>query len=169
MFLFLYKSSRMILTAIRGSHSPEQIAFGIALGMVIGLIPKDSLFAFSFGFLIFATSVNLLATSVSAFTFSWIGVLLDPVSHVVGRLILAYPGLQTTWLWLHELPIIPWTRFNNTVVMGSLVIGLLSMLPLYLVSKDLCIRLAPGLQAFLLRFWLYRKLAGRQELAGAEE
>lgn len=172
MFLFLYKSFKMLIAAIRGSDSPNQVAFGVALGMMIGLLPKDSLLAYFFGLFVFATSVNLLATSLSAFCFMWIAALCDPLSHQLGHFVLTYPSLQTTWLWLYEQPIVPWTRFNNTVVMGSLLVGLCCMYPVFLVSKSMFIRYAPQVNAWMVRFWLYRKIAGQQkvaELTGAEE
>ena len=172
MFLFLYKTIRMVLNAIRGSNSPAQVGAGIALGMIIGLIPKDSLFCYGFGLIVFMTTVNLLATSLSAFAFMWIGALLDPLSHQVGYFVLTQPSLQATFLSLYEMPIIPWTRFNNTVVLGSLIIGLLSFFPVYLISKMTFTRVAPRFNSLMIRFWMYRLLAGKDKvakLAGADE
>ena len=34
-----------------------------------------------------------------------------------------------------EIPWVAWTRFNNTVVAGSLAIGVLSFLPVYLLGQ----------------------------------
>lgn len=172
MFLFLYKSIRMVLAAIRGSNSPAQVGMGIAVGMLIGLIPKDSLLVWAVGLLVFGTTINLLATSISAFCFMWIGYLLDPVSHQVGNLILTQSSLQATFLWLYEQPVIPWTRFNNTVVMGSLAIGIISFFPVYLISQSAFRRIAPRFNNMMIRFWLYRLLIGQDKvahLAGADE
>lgn len=165
MFLFLYKALKMLLAAIRGSNSPGQVGFGIALGMVIGLIPKDSLFAYAFGLVVFATNVNLLATSLSAFCFTWIGAFLDPVSHQVGYYVLTQPGLQSTFLWLYEQPLVPWTRFQNTVVMGSLLIGLISAFPVHLIARSSFVRIAPHYNRFMIRFRLYRAMLGKQKVA----
>lgn len=164
MFLFIYKAWRMVLAAIRGSNAPPQVGLGIALGMMVGLIPKDSLLVYLFGLVIFATNINLLATSLSAFGFMWIGSWLDPVSHQVGHLILTQQGLQSTFLWLYEQPLVPWTRFNNTVVMGSLVIGLIAFYPVYLASRVLFARWAPRFNAVMVRFWFYRLLAGKKKV-----
>ena len=53
MFLFIYKTLKILISAIRGSDSPKQIGFGIAVGMMIGLLPKDSAFAMMFGLFVF--------------------------------------------------------------------------------------------------------------------
>lgn len=172
MFLFLYKTTKMILGALRGSNSPAQVGLGIALGMMIGLIPKDSLLVYGLGLVVFSTNVNILATSLSAFGFMWIGALLDPVSHQIGLTVLTQSSLQSTFLWLHEQPIVPWTRFNNTVVMGSLLMGIVLFVPVMLLSKTLFSRWAPRFNEMMIRFWLYRLLAGKEKvakLAGADE
>lgn len=172
MFLFIYKTLKMVLAAIRGSNSPGQVGFGIALGMMIGIMPKDSLITYCFGLLIFATNVNLLATSLSAFCFMWLGALLDPVSHQVGHYVLTQSSLQSTFLWLYEQPIIPWTRFNNTIVMGCLLIGTISFFPVYLIGKTIFQKYAPAFNQYMIRYWFYRMLAGQKkvsELVGAEE
>ena len=172
MFLFLYKSLRMVISAVRGSDSPVQIGMGVALGMLIGLIPKDSLLAYVVGLFVFATSVNLLATAITAFTFTWIGAFLDPVSHQLGFYLLTHPALETFWIWLYELPAMPWTRFNNTVVLGSFLIGLLMLYPAFYLSKTYFEKYSPHVSKSLTRFWIYRCLIGKKKLArlaGADE
>ena len=69
--------------------------------------------------------------------FSWLGPLLDPLAHTVGVSVLTYTPLESTWAWLIQLPVMPWTRFDNSIVMGSLVIGLLAAYPLYRISRYL--------------------------------
>ena len=165
MFLFLYRMFRLLLAAIRGSDSPQQIAFGVALGLVIGLIPKDSLFAYLFCLFVFATSVNLLAASLSTLFFSWLGSFLDPISHQIGLFVLSLESLESTWIWLYQQPIIPWTRFNNTVVLGSLVVGLILLFPVYLSAKIIYLKCAPGVSRWFIRFWIYRQLLGRKKMA----
>jgi uncharacterized protein (TIGR03546 family) len=54
----------------------------------------------------------------------------------LGYLILAdIPFLQPLWTTLYNIPIFPFTRFNNTVVMGSFITGLILFVPIYLLSK----------------------------------
>ena len=109
---------------------------GIALGMMIGLIPKDSLIPYAIGLIALFTPANLLCVAISAVVFSWVGVLLDPVTHQFGTWILTLELLESTWSTLFQLPIVPWTRFENTVVMGSFCAGLILAIPVYALSKS---------------------------------
>ena len=68
---------------------------------------------------------------------TWVGVLLDPLSHRIGLGLLHLTWLRPVWTWLYNLPLAPWTSFNNTVVLGSLVLGLALLYPLYRVAEPL--------------------------------
>ena len=119
-FQFLYDA----LTAQRES---PQIALAIALGIAIGILPKGNLIAVLFVVLLFTLRTNLAAGLLSAAICSWIGVGLDPISHRVGEAVLTFGPLQGLFAGLYRLPYAPWLSFNNTVVMGGLLIGLLQM------------------------------------------
>jgi uncharacterized protein (TIGR03546 family) len=120
---------------IRGIDSPGQLATGISLGMIVGLMPKDSLLPYCLIVLLLFSRANLLCAVFAAMVFSWLGPLLDPVSHAIGVSVLTFAPLESTWAWLIQLPVIPWTRFDNSIVMGSLVMGLLAAYPLYRISR----------------------------------
>jgi uncharacterized protein (TIGR03546 family) len=128
----ILKNLRDVLLAER---SPEQIAGGVALGVAVGLIPKANLICLLFVLLIFVRRTNLAAGLVSAMLCSWISPVLDPITGVLGRLVLEFGPAQALWAILYRLPIVPWTSFNNTVVMGNLVLAMLVMPPIYFVVR----------------------------------
>ena len=100
----------------------------------MGLLPKDSLICYVAAVLLILTTANLLCGILSGIGFSLISTSLDPWSHKIGQYLLLHEHLEPTWTWLATLPVMPWTRFNNTVVLGTLVIGLLALVPLYYIS-----------------------------------
>lgn len=104
------------------------------MGMVIGLVPKDSLFTYGLGCLMLLSTANLLTGGIAIFCFSWIGALLDPISHRLGNYVLTLDFFEPTLVSLNELPLVPWTRFENTVVTGSLLLGLILAIPVYRLS-----------------------------------
>ena len=110
-----------------GQRESPQIALAIALGIAIGILPKGNLIAVLFVVLLFTLRTNLAAGLLSAAICSWIGVGLDPISHRVGEAVLTFGPLQGLFAGLYRLPYAPWLSFNNTVVMGGLLIGLLQM------------------------------------------
>ena len=127
----------MFLGTVRGVDTPRQLALGITFGMFVGLIPKDSLFAYSFGLLMLLSTANLLCGAVSGFAFSWIGMAIDAPAHAIGKWVLTNERFEATWAWLYQMPVVPWTRFENTVVTGSMIISFLVAMPLYIVSRYL--------------------------------
>jgi hypothetical protein len=50
--------------------------------------------------------------------------------------------LQSVWMKMADLPILPWFRWNNSVVLGSLGFGLASFIPMYVVSALVVRRLS---------------------------
>lgn len=125
---------KMFRSTIRGVDTSKQLAMGVTLGMLAGLIPKDSLFAYGFGCLLLLTTANLLTGGISIFCFSWIGALLDPLTHRLGNYILTVDYFEPTLASLYQLPLMPWTRFENTVVTGNLILGLILAVPVYRLS-----------------------------------
>ena len=57
-----------------------------------------------------------------AFFFKFVAFLLDPVFHSIGGKVLEIESLQNLYTSLYNMPLIPFTRFNNSIVMGSAVI-----------------------------------------------
>jgi uncharacterized protein (TIGR03546 family) len=65
-----------------------------------------------------------------------LGFALDSLFDAVGRrLLLETPALVPLWTSLADIPIIPLTNFNNTVVLGSLMFSLLGFVPIWLGSR----------------------------------
>jgi uncharacterized protein (TIGR03546 family) len=63
------------------------------------------------------------------------GFLLDPVFHRIGESLLTAPSLRPLWTTWYNTPLVPYTNFNNTVVLGSVVGWLALALPIYFGAK----------------------------------
>jgi len=152
---------RFIVKALVAEDSPKQLAAGIALGMVVGLIPKTSLLS-TLGFvLICLLQVNLAAGYASVAVFSIVAPMLDPIAHRIGEFFLIQtPGLAPLWTALYNVPILPWTGFNNTVVLGSTVVGLVAVFPFYKVMVPLCDRYRKTVAQRLKKFKFVQLLLG---------
>jgi uncharacterized protein (TIGR03546 family) len=139
-----------------GEESTRRLALGATFGMMIGLIPKDSLFVWILGVLMMITTANIASAIGGGFLFSWIGHFLDPFTHKLGGLLLTADGLEPAWTWLYELPVMPWTRFNNTVVLGSLVLGMVVAVPFYLIANRFFRTTGARIHDWSRGTWLYR-------------
>jgi uncharacterized protein (TIGR03546 family) len=127
----LFGPLQSLFVALQGDGDPSSIAAGFALGASLGLLPSGNLIAAFILVLLFFFRVDKSMAVFAGVLFSPIGFLLDPLAHRVGAAVLTAGALQGAWTALYNLPIVPWTRFNNTVVMGQLLFGLLLYYPLY--------------------------------------
>jgi uncharacterized protein (TIGR03546 family) len=134
MFLLL-KPVRLCLKALSGQSAPGQLSMGLALGILVGLVPKGNLLAIVLGLLLAASRVNLGIAAAAIVCCSFASPWLDPVSHVIGSWLLKQPGLYSVWTWLYNQPVVPWTAFNNSVVLGSFVTGLFLLYPAHRLSR----------------------------------
>ena len=122
---------RSLFLALQGGDEPKHIAAGFALGAALGLVPKGNLFALAFLLLFFLLRVDKGMAMLSALLFTPLGYAADGPAHAIGRALLSAGGLRPLWTLLYDLPIVPLTRFNNTVVLGNVVLGALLYGPLY--------------------------------------
>jgi uncharacterized protein (TIGR03546 family) len=76
--------------------------------------------------------VNLVAAFVSFCAFSLASPLVDLAFDPIGTAVLTkIPALFRFWAWMFHAPILPYTNFNNSLVMGSLVGCALAAYPMY--------------------------------------
>ena len=126
---------QQIISFIRLLHSetdPRQISLGFALGMIPGFTPFKSLHNLVVLFALFFFRVNIGAAMLAWAVFSILAFALDPLFHRFGLFLLTgVTSLQGLWTALYNAPLVPYTRFNNSVLMGSLIFSLLAFYPVY--------------------------------------
>jgi uncharacterized protein (TIGR03546 family) len=126
---------KSLITLFQGEDDPRHIAAGFALGASLGLVPKNNLLAVLFFLLFFFFRLEKGMALISALVFTPLGYMLDPVAHRIGYALLTLRPLKPLWTRLYNLPLVPWTKFNNTVVLGNFVLGLLFFFPLYFAGQ----------------------------------
>lgn len=131
----LMKPLRFLVLAFTDESTPRRIAMGFAIGAAIGLIPKDNLTVLALIVLLFAVRVNILAGIVGALLFTFAGHAMTPFLDHMGASLLSVIPLQGFYERMAESPFGAWTRLNNTVVAGGLLVGLLQLVPLYWIAQ----------------------------------
>jgi len=131
----LIKLIQSLFGALHSEGTPGQLAAGIVLGAFLGLTPLFNLH----NAVVFALLV-LLNVSFAGGLLGWalfvpVGFLLDPLFDWIGHSLLLTPALRGLWTSMYNMPIVPLTNFNNTVVLGSLVFALVSAVPLFLLLR----------------------------------
>lgn len=98
------------------------LAAGMTCGFILGMTPVLSLHSLLIFLILFFFRIQIGAALLMAFFFKFVAFLLDPAFDFVGAKVLEMESLQGIFTTLYNMPIIPFTRFNNTIVMGSGVI-----------------------------------------------
>lgn len=131
MLSYVIRPLRATLHALVASDSPRQLAAGFALGMVLGLLPKGNLIALSVCVMLFSLRVNKPLALMAALLFTCLSPLADSFTGQLGNEVLHVGVLQAGFASVYKLPLGPWLGLHNTVVMGSLLVGLYLVYPVY--------------------------------------
>ncbi|RMI15445.1 MAG: TIGR03546 family protein [Calditrichaeota bacterium] len=125
-----------IVRILRANVSPWQVAAGFVLGMFLGLTPFWSLLNVLVVVIIIVVNVNIGSALLAYALFSLVVYLFDPWLHDLGYwLLVEVSALKPLWTAMYHAPILPYTSFNNTVYLGSLVVYLVLVVPVYVLVK----------------------------------
>lgn len=130
----LLKQLFALIRLLNSDTATNQIAAGFACGLILGFSPVLSLQTLLVFICLFLFRIQIGAALVSAFFFALIAWLFDPVSHWVGSAILETEALRPLFAAMYNMPVVPLTRFYNSITMGAGVVGLL-LAPLVFVGS----------------------------------
>lgn len=147
MILWTIKQLFSLKKALTGRANPSELAWGLALGIAIGLIPKGNLVSVAMIGLLVTLRVNHGMAALSAVAVSFLAFRFDPWTHQLGSEVLQSPKTRDLLQRFWDAPFVPWTDLNNTVVMGSTIVGLGSVLPTFLLTLPIFRWLAPKKKA----------------------
>ncbi len=134
--LTLLKLLQSMVRALHSEGTPGQVAAGIALGAALGLTPLLALHNLVILALIVLLNVSFPGGMLGWLVFTPLGFLLDPLFDRIGQLLLLQtPALRPFWTGLTNTPILPYTDFNNTVVLGSFVTWLVLVVPIFFLAR----------------------------------
>jgi len=128
------------ITLLHSENGTKQIAWGLTLGAFLGFSPFFSLQTFLIFMILFFFKVQFGAAFLSAFVFKFVAFLADPIADILGKATLESESLRPLWTTLYNLPVIPYTRFNNSIVMGSFIFVLIISPILYFMFNKLIIQ-----------------------------
>ncbi|MFG0289909.1 MAG: TIGR03546 family protein [Rhodopirellula sp. JB044] len=134
MILWTIKLINSLRKAIAGRKHPSQLAWGLAFGVLLGLIPHGNLLAVALVMLVLTLRVNHAMVALVGIAITMVAPTLDPTFDAVGRWLFASPRISENLAIAWQYPLMPWTDLNNTVVAGSFAIGLAALVPLFLIT-----------------------------------
>jgi len=124
-----------ILTALNSNVKKEQIAAGLACGVLLALMPAGNLLWILLFTLTFFFRINYGMQMLALAILKLAAPLYSPLLDGLGWAILNAKSLSGFYATLYNAP--PFTRFYNSVVMGGLVAGLVLWVPLFFAFRAL--------------------------------
>ena len=150
------KLLQSLVKTLHSDGTPAQIAGGVAIGAALGLTPLASAHNLVVVLLLLVLNVSFGAGMLAWAVFVPVGFLLDPAFDALGRRLLEAPALTGVWTQWYNTPVVPYTSFNNSVVLGSFVAWLLLLLPIFLLARLLVVRYRATLGARIAQSRYYR-------------
>jgi len=126
-----------LLKILNSDADPSQISLALGFALISGLLPFFSPASLLVLFIVFILRVNLSAYLLGTAFFSGLAYLLDPLLHRIGLALLTASTLEGLWTMLYNSTLWRIQRFNNSVVMGGVVFGVLCFVPLVLLMNAL--------------------------------
>jgi uncharacterized protein (TIGR03546 family) len=149
-----------LLKLLNSDQNPGHLALAVCFGLAVGLMPGFSMFLFILVILVCLFKANLTLFFLVWGLFEGVAYLLDPVLHELGYSILTNDSLHATWAEMIQSSFWKLTTFNNSLVMGALVVILLLWLPVYLITFVLVKSYRKSLQVVLDKFKITQIIKG---------
>lgn len=120
--------------SLNSNSHPGEIAHAIALGVMLGFLPKTNLLWYVLFILILFIRINKGTFLLFTLVASIIAPMLDPFFDSLGYKILMIDSFVPYYEKFLTVPFVPLTKFNNTIVMGSFVSGIVLYIPIYVFA-----------------------------------
>jgi uncharacterized protein (TIGR03546 family) len=131
--MVIWKIILKIIQILNSEETPNQVALGFALGSVIALTPFFSPHNLLVLLIIMITQVSF-RSAVLGFTLLFIpSYAMSPIANGIGlSLLTETPGMVPFWRSFFDLPLMGFSRLNNSYTLGSLVLSLILFIPIFI-------------------------------------
>ena len=126
-----------LFKALNTNSHPGEIAHAASIGILLGLVPKNNaLWYILFVFFLFVR-IHKGTLVLSILLGTLIAPFFDPLFDELGYTVLTIGALKPAYASLLEIPFVAFTKFNNTIVAGSLTASLILYTPVYILTRFL--------------------------------
>ncbi|GAC31771.1 DUF2062 domain-containing protein [Paraglaciecola polaris] len=129
-----------LLKALNSDDSPWQLAFGVMLGMIMGLTPFLGLHSVLILFIVLFLRVNLSTFLLAYALFSGFTLILNPMMADIGESLLTSSDLNGMWTNLYNSTFGQLMQFYHTLTLGSLLFSLILAPFILVISKVLIVQ-----------------------------
>ena len=129
----MIKAIAKLIVALNGNVKKSQIAAGLAWGVILGLVPMSNFYWIVLFVITFFFKHNHWSKIFSMLILKLLSPLYIFCLDGFGWRILHIEALRAFFTTLYNMPFVPFTKFNNTLVMGGLAGGTLLWLPSFFI------------------------------------
>jgi uncharacterized protein (TIGR03546 family) len=119
--------------ALNSNVKKTQIAAGFSWGVLLGLLPSGNVVWFALFLLSLFFKHNQGSKLVVLAILKIVMPLLYPYTDELGWVFLHIEALRPVFTRLYNMPFVPWTRFNNTLIAGGLAAGVVLWIPVFVL------------------------------------
>lgn len=123
------------IAALNANSRPGEIGAAFACGILLALIPFGNLLWLLLFIVFFFIKLHTGTLILTIVVFKLLIGVADPLTDAAGLWVLTQPALEPYFIQAVNTPVLPLTEFNNSLVTGGLVLGLLLWVPLFLLGK----------------------------------
>ena len=126
-----------IFNILNSNQKPQEVSLGVVLGMFAGLtmIAPVNLLIILLVLLLFKANGAIFWLSLALFKL--LGLTLDAAGDPIGYAVLTAGFMKPLFTFLSNVPLLLYTGFNNTVIMGDFIIGLILIVPVWRGTNSL--------------------------------
>jgi uncharacterized protein (TIGR03546 family) len=119
------------VTALNSNNRPGEVAAALTFGVLLAMLPSSNLIWVGILALTFFLKINFGAEMVMAAVLKPFAPLFDPFFDFFGYKILTIDALQPLYTKLSNMPVVPFSGFNNTAVVGTLALMTVLAVPIF--------------------------------------
>lgn len=117
---------------LNSNSKPGEIANAVCLGILLGFVPKNNVLWYILFIFFSFVRINKTAYFFVTLAMSFLAPALDGFFDNFGYAILTNEKFTPLFATLIDIPFVGFTKFNNTIVCGSVVFSLLIYIPLFI-------------------------------------
>lgn len=149
---------KKIWDALNHAGKPWQISLALAFGMVVGFTPIVSLHNIIIFLVVLLLNIHIGIFILAVSVFAILGLILDPLFSSLGTTILTSDGLNSFFTLVYNDPVGYLSGFNNTILMGSLVVSLVLFPLVYIVFSIIMVKYRSAIATKIKNIPLLNKL-----------
>jgi uncharacterized protein (TIGR03546 family) len=133
----MIKAIAKLIVALNGNVKKSQLAAGFAWGLLLALVPAGTFFWIVLFLISFLFRHNHASKMLTMVIIKLFAPLIAPPLDLLGWEILHLEALQPMFTQWYNMPFVPFTSFNNTLVAGGLAGGIVLWIPFFLLFMAL--------------------------------